>query len=65
MNKQYVTHQNRDNKRIKVDHKYMKENPEDFNLIEEDVTSKTVPGQSISIKELMDRYEKGRPIPQE
>jgi len=23
----------------------------------------TVPGQSISIKELMDRYEKGRPIP--
>ena len=23
----------------------------------------TVPGQSVTIKELMDRYEKGRPIP--
>jgi len=27
--------------------------------------SLTVPGQAISIKNLMDRYEKGRPIPVE
>lgn len=29
----------------------------------EDYESTTVPGQSKSIKELMDRYEKGRPLP--
>jgi len=33
-------------------------NPEDYKSI-------TVPGQSKSIKELMDRYEKGRPVPTE
>lgn len=32
---------------------------------EDDYKSLTVPGQSKSIKELMDRYEKGRPIPTE
>lgn len=31
----------------------------------EDYKSITVPGQSKTIKELMDRYEKGRPIPTE
>jgi hypothetical protein len=29
----------------------------------EDYVSLTVPGESKSIKELMDRYEKGRPLP--
>ena len=31
----------------------------------DDYKSLTVPGQSKTIKELMDRYEKGRPIPTE
>lgn len=39
--------------------------PEDYGLTEEAVAKVTVPGQSISIKELIERHEKGRPIPQE
>lgn len=45
--------------------KDVKEDPEKFGYTEEQVVSKTVPGQAISVSELMARYVKGRPIPEE
>ena len=53
------------NKADKVTWDQKRADPEKYGLTEEAVALKTVPGQSVSIKELMDRYEKGRPIPQE
>lgn len=52
MNKKYVNQQNYPKKEDRV-------------LRSPDNKKITVPGQSISVKEIMDRYEKGKPIPQE
>lgn len=38
-------------------------NADDFNIKPEKFEKLVVPGQSKSIKEMMDRYEKGRPNP--
>lgn len=53
--------------KVKAGYTYadLKEDPKAYGYEEDQVVSKTVPGQAISVKELMERYEKGRPIPQE
>jgi len=43
----------------------IKDKPENEGRRPDQLETKVVPGQAISIKELMDRYEKGRPIPVE
>lgn len=43
----------------------IKKDPEKYGYTEDAVVKITVPGQSVSVKEILNRYEKGRPIPQE
>lgn len=63
--KEWVTPNSYDYKKNKVKWSEKKKNPEKYGLTKESVELKTVPGQSISVKELIERHEKGRPIPQE
>lgn len=43
----------------------IKTNPQKYGYTEDDVKIVTVPGQSQTVKEIVSRYEKGRPIPEE
>lgn len=43
----------------------IRNDPEKYGYSESDVEVKTIPGQSMTVKELMQRYKKGRPIPEE
>ena len=61
----YVNAQSYDTKRKRIDHNEIAKDPEKYGLKPEELEEKTVPGQAISIKELKDRYEKGRPEPVE
>lgn len=62
----WTTPHNYKNNRVdKVTWKQKKDDPEKYGFTENDVKLHTVPGQAISIKELINRYAKGRPIPQE
>ena len=65
MNNHYITQQSYDHKRDKVDHKAIKADPKKYGYTEQALELKTVPGQSVSVKELIQRYETGRPLPQE
>jgi hypothetical protein len=65
MNKQWTTVQNRKEKEHYVPWSEKKKNPENYGLTEDAVRKYTVPGQAISIKEMVERHEKGRPQPQE
>lgn len=65
MNKTWVTQQNYDHKRQRVNYNVIKDDPEEYGYKEKDCIKKTVPGQAMTVKEIMTRYEKGRPIPQE
>jgi hypothetical protein len=65
MNKQWTTVQNRVEKEHYVPWSEKKANPTKYGLTEDAVRLYTVPGQAISIKEMVERYEKGRPQPQE
>lgn len=42
-----------------------KTKPKDHGFTEADVAVYAVPGQTISVKEIIDRHKKGRPQPQE
>lgn len=64
MNKQWITQQNYNHDRKRVNYNSRKKEAEGTEM-EEQFLKKTVPGQALSIKELVDRHEKGRPIPQE
>lgn len=66
MAKQWKNQSNYDYK-VKAGHKWkdIKDDPGKFGYTEEQVVSKTVPGQAISVSQLMQRYVKGRPIPEE
>ena len=63
MNRTIITHQNYDYKAKKVTWSEIRENPEKYGYTEESVKLQTVPGQAVSIKEIMKRYENGRPQP--
>lgn len=65
MNKTWVTQQNYDHKRPRVNYNVIKDDPEAYGYKEKDCVKKTVPGQAMTVKEIMTRYEKGRPIPEE
>lgn len=64
-NKEWKTQQNYDHERVKVDYKLKKKDPAKYGLSQDSFAVHTVPGQSVSIKELIERHEKGRPIPEE
>lgn len=64
MNKQWTTQQSYERK-VGYNYADLKKDPEKYGYTEEQVVSKTTPGQAISVKDLMERYEKGRPIPEE
>lgn len=63
MNVTYRNHQNYVQPRTKWDD--IRKKPTDYNLTAEDVKKVTVPGQSQTVKEILSRYEKGRPVPEE
>ena len=62
--KNYRTHQTIKD-RVKPTWDQKREDPTKYNKTEESVKVKTVPGQTISVKELIERHKKGRPQPQE
>lgn len=59
----YRNHQNHEME--KIDWVDIKENPGKYGYTDDEVAVKTVPGQSLTVKEIVTRYEKGRPLPQE
>lgn len=59
----WITQSNYDHKKNKVPWDIKRDDPEAYGLTEQSVKKQTVPGQSVSIKEIMKRYESGRPKP--
>lgn len=64
-NKEWVTQQSYDHKRVKATYTEMKSDPEAYGKTAKQFEKKTVPGQALSVSEIMKRYERGRPQPQE
>lgn len=62
MAKNWVTQANYSEKHAKSSFKDMREDPESFGMHEVLFEKKTVPDQTVSVKEIMKRYEKGRPV---
>jgi len=61
----YRNHQNYPTDRLKVNHVETRKNPEKYGYTEDSVKIQTIPGQSQSVKEILERNKKGRPIIQE
>lgn len=64
-NKLWVTQQSYDHKRVRKNYAYMKENPEEFGLSEQDFEKVTVPGQTMTVSEMVKRIKKGRNVPEQ
>lgn len=60
----WVTQHNYLDKRVKRK-EAMKKNPELYGKTKEMYAKLTVPGQTQSVKEMLERHKKGRPQPQE
>lgn len=63
MNTEYRNHQNVVH--VKNNMNEIKEDPEKYGYTEKDFEKVTVPNQTMTVKEIMSRYEKRKPVPEE
>lgn len=63
--KEWVTQDNYSDVHVRSTFDDMRKNPETFGLDARQFEKKTVPDQTLDVKEIMKRYEKGRPKPEQ
>lgn len=63
MKTEFKTHQSYNPKDLKVPWSEKRKDPEKYGLTQKSMEKRTVPGQAVSIKELIQRQQNGRPQP--